>query len=94
MPHVLPRPAEPATYVRRCRMTDRLGELCTAEALSPDAKDVAICGRHAGEVLALIREANDAATTAAVTVPRELIEQGGPKLMDAVLANAQAKETP
>ncbi|WP_067967490.1 hypothetical protein [Nocardiopsis trehalosi] len=43
-----------------CRMTDRLGDRCTGEALDPDPKTIQICQRHAGEVMVLI---NDRLTT-------------------------------
>lgn len=38
-----------------CRMTNRHGDRCTAEALDPDAKAV-ICQRHAAEVMHLISD--------------------------------------
>lgn len=39
----------------RCRVTDRCGGLCTAEALDPDA-EILICAGHAAAVLRLITE--------------------------------------
>jgi len=44
-----------STRLTRCRMTDRLHNPCTAEALDPDAP-VLICTRHAALVLALINQ--------------------------------------
>ncbi|MBW8701864.1 hypothetical protein MBT84_19850 [Streptomyces sp. MBT84] len=41
-----------------CRMTNRLGDRCTAEALDPNGEAV-ICARHAAEVMRTIDRARD-----------------------------------
>lgn len=48
----------------RCRMTDRFHNPCTGEAIDPEAA-VLICARHAGLVMALIREHTTVSTKAA-----------------------------
>lgn len=40
----------------RCRMLDKRGNQCTAEAVSPDA-EILVCTRHLGQAYRLVIEA-------------------------------------
>ncbi|MGW1892122.1 hypothetical protein ACWCP6_17960 [Streptomyces sp. NPDC002004] len=54
-----------AERIVTCRMTNRYGNRCTAEAITPDGEAV-ICARHAAEVMRTV------STVAAKSRQREL----------------------
>lgn len=50
-----------SSYVT-CRMTNRFGNRCTAEAIDPNGEAV-ICARHAAEVMRTIEQAHNSLRT-------------------------------